>query len=104
MSMSAAETEFLQKVSVLGGNRLTFDQLPDEGTTRWVARRKAEVVAAVESGLLTTSEACDRYDLSLEEFVSWQRAADRNGTAGLRMKMIQQNRLADGRQNRRRSA
>lgn len=102
--MSVADTGSLQKVSRFGGEGLTIDQLPDQSTTRWVARRKAAVVAAVEGGLLTTREACERYDLSLEEFVSWQRAAERNGTAGLRMNMIQQNRNAHGRQNRRQTA
>ena len=35
------------------GNPLTLDDLPPAGTTRWVIRRKAEVVAAVRGGLLT---------------------------------------------------
>ena len=33
------------------GNPLTLDDLPPAGTTRWVIRRKAEVVAAVRGGL-----------------------------------------------------
>ena len=38
------------------GNPLTLDDLPAPGTTRWVIRRKAEVVAAVRGGLLTHIE------------------------------------------------
>src|SRR5215468_5840731 len=38
---------------------------------RWVIRRKAEVVAAVRDGLLTLEEACSRYMLTVEEFLSW---------------------------------
>ena len=38
------------------GNPLTLDDLPPPGTTRWVIRRKAEVVAAVRGGLLTLEE------------------------------------------------
>ena len=38
------------------GNPLTLDDLPPAGTTRWVIRRKAEVVAAVRGGLLTMEE------------------------------------------------
>ena len=43
--------------------------LPPADTVRWVARRKAEVVAAVESGFLSMREACQRYSLSSEEFL-----------------------------------
>ncbi|WP_312857152.1 DUF1153 domain-containing protein [Novosphingobium chloroacetimidivorans] len=55
--------------------------VPD--TSRWVAKRKAEVIAAVESGALTMREACDRYQLAPEELISWQRATRRNGITGL---------------------
>lgn len=56
---------------------LTLETLPPPETCRWVPGRKAQVVAAVKAGLLTAEEACSRYALSLEEFVSWQRAFDR---------------------------
>ena len=56
---------------------------------RWVVRRKAEVVAAVNGGLLTIDEVCERYSLTLEEFASWQRAVDRSGMQGLRVTRIQ---------------
>lgn len=64
---------------------LTRENLPPPDTRRWVASRKAQVVAAVESGLLTIEEAMKRYRLSLEEFYSWQRAMDRGGVAALRI-------------------
>jgi hypothetical protein len=54
------------------GNPLTLADLPRPGTLRWVARRKAEVVAAVEGGLLSTETACAMYTLSLDELLSWQ--------------------------------
>ena len=56
--------------SVVGpdGKMLTLDDLPPPNTQRWVARRKAEVVAAVRAGLLNLEEACARYNLSTEEF------------------------------------
>ena len=62
---------------------------PTPGTTRWVVRRKAEVVSAVNGGLLSVDEACERYSLSLEEFAGWQRAVDRSGMPGLRVTRIQ---------------
>jgi hypothetical protein len=58
--------------------------LPPPGTTRWVARRKAAVVAAVSGGQITLEEACRRYELSEEEFLSWQRAFETDGIGGLR--------------------
>ena len=42
--------------------------LPPPETRRWVARRKAQVVAAVRAGVLSLEEACRRYTLSAEEF------------------------------------
>ena len=62
---------------------------PAPDTNRWVARRKAEVVAAVNGGMLTIEEACERYQLTLEEFASWQRAVDRAGVPGLRVTRTQ---------------
>ncbi|WP_306455591.1 DUF1153 domain-containing protein [Sphingopyxis sp. JAI108] len=47
--------------------RLTTGDLPSSPTTYWVSRRKAEVLAAIDGGLLTVDEACKRYRLSLEE-------------------------------------
>lgn len=71
------------------GRPLTVDDLPSPGTTRWVARRKAEVVVAVRGGLISLEDACRRYTLSVEEFLSWQRAVDRHGMAGLRATRLQ---------------
>jgi hypothetical protein len=58
--------------------------LPPAETKRWVPRRKAQVVAAVRGGVLSLDEACDRYALTVEEFLSWQRAIDKYGLPGLR--------------------
>lgn len=74
------------------GEILTREDLPPADTTRWVASRKAQVVTAVESGLMTIEEAMARYSLSLEEFHSWQRAMDRHGVPGLRMVASQRSR------------
>jgi hypothetical protein len=66
------------------GSHLSILDLPARDTKRWVPRRKAEVVAAVRGGLLTLDEACERYALTVEEFLSWQRAITRHGLSGLR--------------------
>ena len=71
------------------GSPLTIADLPAPGTKRWVIRRKAEVVAAVRGGLLSLEEACSRYTLTVDEFLSWQRSIDRYGLPGLRATRIQ---------------
>src|SRR6185437_4728536 len=63
--------------------------LPSPNTKRWVVRRKAIVVAAVRSGALSLQEACRRYNLSVEEFLAWQRSIDRYGVPGLRVTRLQ---------------
>jgi hypothetical protein len=85
------ENQKIKPSQVIGplGEPLTLDSLPPPSTTRWVVRRKAEVVAAVNGGLLTIDEVCERYGLTLEEFASWQRAVDRSGMQGLRVTRIQ---------------
>ncbi|MHA1158385.1 MAG: CtrA inhibitor SciP [Alphaproteobacteria bacterium] len=71
------------------GSPLTIADLPPSSTKRWVIRRKAEVVAAVRGGLLSLEEACSRYTLTVEEFLSWQQSIDEHGLAGLRTTRIQ---------------
>jgi len=85
------ENQDIRPAQVIGplGEPLTLDDLPSPDTKRWVMRRKAEVVAAVNGGLLTIDEVLERYSLTLEEFASWQRAMDRSGMKGLRVTRIQ---------------
>jgi hypothetical protein len=72
------------------GELMTLDDLPPPNTKRWVIRRKAEVVAGVRLGLISLEEACRRYRLSLDEFLSWQRLIDRHGMRGLRATRVQE--------------
>jgi hypothetical protein len=72
------------------GEPMSIDDLPSPQTRRWVIRRKAKVVAAVSGGLISLEEACKRYSLSVEEFLSWQRAIDKHGLPGLRVTRLQQ--------------
>jgi hypothetical protein len=67
----------------------SLDSLPPPDTKRWVIRRKAEVVAAVRAGVISIEEACRRYTLSIEEFLSWQRLVDSHGLPGLRVTRLQ---------------
>ena len=79
----------------LDGSPLTVADLASDHTKRWSIRRKAEVVAAVRGGLLSLEEACQRYSLSVEEFLNWQRAIDRFGSDGLKVTKIKKYRAAN---------
>jgi len=85
------ENQKIRPAQVIGplGEPLGMSDLPSADTKRWVVRRKAEVVAAVNGGLLSIDDVLERYNLTLEEFASWQRAVDRSGMQGLRVTRIQ---------------
>jgi Protein of unknown function (DUF1153) len=68
--------------------KLIVDIAPN--TRRWVVRRKAAVVAAVRAGRITLEEALSRYQLTEEEYRSWERAFENYGLPGLRATRIQQ--------------
>jgi len=70
-------------------NEFPRHELPPPTTKRWVARRKAAVVAAVLAGVITVEEACRRYQLSEEEFLAWQRAFEAHGLPALGVTRIQ---------------
>lgn len=71
---------------------------------RWTSGRKAAVVTAVKSGLISRKEACSIYQLSEEEFLAWERAFDRYGRPGLRAVTFQHYRgLGSSRRGRKRS-
>ena len=80
----------------------SMGELPTPNTVRWVARRKAAVVAAVRAGKITMEEVLRVYQLTEEELLSWQRSFESHGLAGLRATRIQQyrNRPARGTRGR----
>jgi hypothetical protein len=51
----------------------------------------------VRGGALSLDEALDRYALSIEEYLTWQRAIGLFGLAGLRVNTMQQNRRGSAR-------
>ena len=66
------------------------DDLPPPNTRRWVVRRKAAVITAVRSGRITLEEALRRWQLTEEEYRSWERAFEQHGLPGLRSTRLQQ--------------
>ncbi|AWB48697.1 DUF1153 domain-containing protein [Gemmobacter aquarius] len=79
-----------RQVTLSDGTVMTRADLPPADTRRWVARRKALVVMAVEAGLISREAALDRYALSDEEFSIWEVAVQKYGLAGLRVTKIQE--------------
>ena len=75
--------------------RRAITDLPPPNTKRWVVRRKAQVVFGVRDGIITLEEACEIYNLSVEELASWQRLIDQHGIHGLRVTRLREYRMAD---------
>jgi hypothetical protein len=78
-----------RQVTLPDGSILSRADLPPTATRRWVASRKAVVVRAVTSGLITRSEAMERYGLSEEELVLWFSAVEQHGEMALKVTSIQ---------------
>ena len=76
-------------VTLADGSIMTRADLPPENTRRWVASRKAAVVKAVRSGLISDEEALNRYQLSEEELLSWSKASLKHGEAALKTTALQ---------------
>jgi len=64
----------------------SFGPLPKlpKPNQRWTVRRKAAVIEAVRGGWIPIEEACELYNISVDEFLAWERDIDRYGVHGLR--------------------
>jgi hypothetical protein len=76
MQINAADTENWTDL-------LQVPELPRPGQ-RWTVRRKSAVVEAVRGGWMPIDEACLLYNISVDEFLAWERDLDRYGVPGLR--------------------
>jgi hypothetical protein len=76
------------------GRPVKMAELPPPELKRWMPRAKAQVVAAVHNGLISLDDACERYALSVEEFLNWEETIDHYGLTGLRVNAIQRHRQA----------
>ena len=63
-----------------------FGRMPElpSLSKRWTVRRKAAVIEAVRGGWVPIEKACRLYNLSVDEFLAWERDIDRHGMHGLR--------------------
>jgi hypothetical protein len=64
---------------------------------RWTVRRKAAVIEAVRGGWVPIEEVVQLYNLSVDEFLAWERDIDRHGVHGLRTTRYQIYRDTDAR-------
>lgn len=78
-----------RSVTLADGSIMSQADLPNPKTRRWVASRKAAVVRGVVYGLITQSEALERYAISEEEFLEWVRAVTEHGEAALKATAVQ---------------
>ena len=78
-----------RSVTLSDGRIMSRGDLPSAGTRRWVASRKAAVVRGVLYGLITQSEALERYQICEEEFLEWVRAVTEHGEAALKATTLQ---------------
>jgi hypothetical protein len=97
------DTDPLKRLPIaydLQGNVITKSDLPHPDTRRWTANRKAVLVRAVEAGIISRSEALDRYRMEELEFEIWEKEFARYGADGLRITRTQTRRhkrdVADG--------
>lgn len=79
----------------LQGYSADITLLPPPTTQRWVKSRKLAVIKAIENGILSDEQACQRYSLSQEELDSWKKALNRHGPGALRTTHINRYRRAD---------
>jgi hypothetical protein len=56
---------------------------------RWTVRRKAAVIQAVRGGWVPIEEIVRLHNLSVDEFLAWERDVDRYGVPGLRTTRFQ---------------
>jgi len=78
-----------RSVTLADGSVMSRADLPPPETRRWVASRKAAVVRGVVYGLITQSEALERYGISDDEFMEWLRAVTDHGEAALKATAVQ---------------
>lgn len=82
--MFLRKVEGPRAVRLPDGRWMTRADLPPAETRRWVASRKAAVVRAVASGLISRVSALERWGLSEEELASWEAALGTHGEGALK--------------------
>jgi len=77
----------------LKGNVITLLDLPEPTTRRWTPNKKAIVVRAVDSRIISLQEALTRYNLTESEFNFWRSGLEEFGVAGLKLTYFQKRKV-----------
>ena len=64
--------------------------LPSPDAKRWSTHQKTAVVLAAHNGSISRDEICRIYNISIEEFLNWERLLGIHGPAGLKVRRAQQ--------------
>ena len=72
--------------SRLNDNWLDRDRMPASPSPRqrWAVRRKVAAIEAVRGGWMPIEEVYEVYNISVDEFLTWERDIDRCGVHGPR--------------------
>lgn len=70
------------------GRYLTLADLPPTNLKHWLPCHKASILTTVRGGLIGADEICKRYQLTMEELKTWERAFESHGIEGLRVTRI----------------
>ncbi|MGJ8583148.1 MAG: DUF1153 domain-containing protein [Marinosulfonomonas sp.] len=76
-------------VKLSDGTTMTRADLPPIDTKRWVASRKAAVVRGITTGLISRSDAQERWNLSEDELNEWLGAVQTHGEVALKTTLAQ---------------
>ena len=76
-------------VELPDGRKISSSDLPPIATTRWVAKRKLQIVQAVSAGLISAERVCERYGLSDDELKEWCSAMAMHGAGALQATKLQ---------------
>ena len=87
--MYLKKVDGLRAVTLADGTIMTRADLPPPDTRRWVASRKAQVVRAVVSGLISAEDAMETWSLSQEELDCWKSAVSDHGEKALKATTVQ---------------
>lgn len=85
-----------RSVTLPDGSVMTRADLPSPKTRRWVASRKAQVIKAVQSGLIARATALEMYALSDGEYDGWENAVRVHGIDALKTTALQRYRQPEG--------
>lgn len=71
-------------VRAIDGTVLSIGDLPTGRNVRWTIRNKANLLLAIDGGVIGLDDAIARYVLSIEEIEGWRRDVASHGVEGLK--------------------